>query len=216
MNIRKNISTLKHQLPASVTLVAVSKKKSAELIMQAYDSGHRDFGENYVQEMLEKQGRLPVDIRWHFVGHLQSNKVKQIAPFVHLIHGVDSLKLLSEIGREGQKAGRVIDCLLQLHVASEETKFGLSFDECRTLLVSPELAEITHARVRGFMAMATNTTDEDQIRIEFRSVREFRDSLSGSHSGLDILSFGMSGDYQLAVSEGSNMLRIGSLIFGER
>jgi PLP dependent protein len=216
VNIRKNISSLKHSLPENVTLVAVSKKKSAELIMQAYDSGHRDFGENYVQEMILKQSNLPADIRWHFIGHLQSNKVKQIAAFVHLIHGIDSLKLLQEINRQAEKGNRVIECLLQLHIAAEETKFGLSFDECRHLLQSEELKTLKNIKVRGFMAMASNTTDLEIVRKEFRSVKEFRDSVSSDFPGLDILSYGMSGDYQLAIEEGSNLVRIGSLIFGER
>jgi PLP dependent protein len=216
VNIRKNISSLKHSLPENVTLVAVSKKKSAELIMQAYDAGHRDFGENYVQEMILKQSNLPIDIRWHFIGHLQSNKVKQIAAFVHLIHGIDSLKLLQEINKQAEKGNRVIDCLLQLHIATEETKFGLSFDECRQLLQSEELKTLKNIKVRGFMAMASNTPDLEVVKKEFRSVKEFRDSVSSGFPGLDILSYGMSGDYQLAIEEGSNLVRIGSLIFGER
>jgi PLP dependent protein len=216
MEIRANLEKIKKEIPGSVTLVAVSKKKPAEAIMEAYEAGHRDFGENYVQELTAKQPLLPADVRWHFIGHLQSNKVKYIAPFVHLIHGVDSFKLLEEIDRQGKKHRRTIDCLLQLHIATEETKYGLSIEECRELLLWERVGELRHARVRGFMAMASNTEDMDQVKREFRTVKEFRDAMAPRVPGLDILSYGMSGDYRLAIEEGSTMVRVGSLIFGER
>jgi PLP dependent protein len=216
MSIRENLLKLKGELPPGVTLVAVSKTKPASLILEAYEAGQRDFGENYVQELVDKQATLPGDIRWHFIGHLQSNKVKYIAPFVHLIHGVDSPKLLREISRQGAKQGRVIDVLLQLHVAAEETKFGLSFEECRALLSDPETSALPDVNIAGLMAMASNTSDEKQVKKEFLSVKNFHDSISGAHPGLQVLSYGMSGDYRVAVESGSTMVRIGSLIFGER
>ncbi len=182
--------------------------------MECYDAGHRDFGENYVQELLSKQAELPKDIRWHFIGHLQSNKVKLITPFVHLIHGVDSLKLLKEIDKQAAKNGRVVSCLLQLYIAQEETKFGLSFDECSEIL--NVLNTLKNVNVSGFMAMASNTSDEATIRTEFRSLITYHRSVKATHPQLKILSFGMSSDFRIAIEEGSTMLRIGSLIFGVR
>ena len=216
MGIKENLLGLKKRLPSHVTLVAVSKTKPVEMISEAYEAGHRDFGENYVQELVEKQALLPADIRWHFIGHLQSNKVKYIAPFVHLIHGVESLKLLKEINKQGAKNKRVIQVLLQLHIAQEETKFGLSFDECRGILEGAELRQLQDVKVVGLMAMASNTENEDQVRKEFQSVKNFYDSVKAQHPDLRILSCGMSGDYEVAIGAGSNMVRIGSLIFGER
>jgi pyridoxal phosphate enzyme (YggS family) len=212
MPVKENIQHFKSALPANVTLVAVSKTKPASMLQEAYDAGQRDFGENYVQELVDKEAALPKDIRWHFIGHLQSNKVKYIAPFVHLIHGVDSLSLLKEINKQGQKNKRVIDCLLQLHIAQEETKFGFDVAEISTLLNSGELAKYTHIALKGFMAMASNTDDTQKIRDEFKQVKQLQEQFAQ----YDILSFGMSGDYELAIAEGSTMVRIGSSIFGER
>lgn len=217
MNIKENIAKIKSNLPLGVTLIAVSKTKPNELIQEAYETGHRDFGENYVQELVDKQSQLPSDIRWHFIGHLQSNKVKYIAPFVHLIHGVDSLKLLEEINKQGKKHNRIINCLLQVYIANEETKFGLSFDECESILTSDLLNKLENIKICGFMAMATNTEDETQIRKEFRSLKEFHTEITQTTQlELPILSFGMSSDYKIAIEEGSTMVRIGSSIFGER
>lgn len=210
--VKENLLDLKNTLPSHVTLIAVSKTKPVELLQEAYDAGQRDFGENYVQELVDKHQLLPKDIRWHFIGHLQSNKVKYIAPFVHLIHGVDSFKLLNEINKEAKKNNRIIDCLLQLYIAQEETKFGLDLEEAKALLKSDELKKLENIRILGFMAMASNTDNDSQIRKEFKSLKQF----SLQFNDLTILSFGMSSDYKLAIEEGSNMIRIGSSIFGER
>jgi pyridoxal phosphate enzyme (YggS family) len=196
--------------------VAVSKTKPNELINQAYLAGQIDFGENYVQELVDKYHELPKDIRWHFIGHLQTNKVKFIAPFVNLIHGVDSLKLLEEINKQAQKNNRIINCLLQIYIAQEDSKFGLSFDECQELLQSNSYLNLKNISVVGFMAMASNTEDNEQIKKEFLSLKKFHESMVSIQLPLNILSFGMSSDYQLAISCGSNMIRIGSSIFGER
>lgn len=212
MPVKENLEHILKELPKEVTLIAVSKTKPIELIMEAYKAGHRDFGENYVQELTEKQALLPNDIRWHFIGHLQSNKVKYIAPFVHLIHGVDSLKLLKEINKEAKKNNRIISCLLQIHIADEETKFGFSIEEAEQLLKSSELTALTNTRVIGLMAMASNTTDQQKIRNEFRSVM----NLCAKFPDLKVRSYGMSSDYTIAIEEGSTMVRIGSSIFGER
>jgi pyridoxal phosphate enzyme (YggS family) len=214
MTVKTNIVKLRSLIPSGVTLIAVSKTKSNEAILEAYNAGQKDFGENYVQELLDKHEQLPKDIRWHFIGHLQSNKIKFIAPFVHLIHGVDSFKLLEEINKQGKKHNRVINCLLQIFIAKEETKFGLAFDECESILNSEEFSKMKNVNVCGFMAMASNTEDETQIRKEFRSLREFTQRVSGF--GFRVFSFGMSSDYKIAIEEGSTMVRIGSLIFGER
>ena len=212
MSISENIKHIKAQLPEHVTLIAVSKTKPNEMLLEAYDAGQRDFGENYVQELVDKEAQLPKDIRWHFIGHLQSNKVKYIAPFVYLIHGVDSFSLLKEINKQALKNNRIIDCLLQIYIAKEETKFGLDFNEASQILNSNEFKELKNIRIKGFMAMASNTDDTEQIRKEFKSLKTF----SLQYPDLNILSFGMSGDYQLAVQEGSTMIRVGSSIFGER
>lgn len=222
MSIKENILKLKSTLPSDVTLIAVSKTKPNEAVLEAYETGHRDFGENYVQELVDKHQQLPKDIRWHFIGHLQSNKVKYIAPFVHLIHGVDSFSLLKEINKQGLKNNRVINCLLQIYIAQEETKFGLSFEEAETILKSDELKTLKNIAIKGFMAMASNTDNEEEIRKEFQSLKRFdsaqRDDIQSSIFNLQssILSFGMSSDYKLAIEEGSTMIRIGSSIFGER
>jgi len=202
-----------------VTLVAVSKTKPAEDILALYNAGQRDFGENYVQELVDKQAQLPADIRWHFIGHLQSNKVKYIAPFVHLIHGVDSLKLLKEINKQAAKNNRVIDCLLQVHIAQEETKFGFDEEELNGTNWS-ELHELKNVRVVGLMGMASFTEDIEKVRGEFKYLKGLFDrlaaSLSTANTQLSTLSMGMSADYKIAVEEGSTMVRIGSLLFGAR
>lgn len=200
------------ELKGRATLVAVSKTKSNEDILELYNLGQRDFGENYVQELVDKEAALPKDIRWHFIGHLQSNKVKYIAPFVHLIHGVDSESLLAEINKQALKNNRVIDCLLQVHIAKEETKFG--FDE--TELASVQPAKYASVQIRGLMGMASFSDDQHLVRREFKSLKTQFDMLSSAGHQLSILSMGMSGDYKIAIEEGSNMVRIGSLLFGER
>ena len=216
MSVSNNIIKIKSELPSHVTLVAVSKTKPNELINQAYLAGQIDFGENYVQELVDKYHELPKDIRWHFIGHLQTNKVKFIAPFVNLIHGVDSLKLLEEINKQAQKNNRIINCLLQIYIAQEDSKFGLSFDECQELLRSNSYLNLKNISVVGFMAMASNTDNNEQIKKEFLSLKKFHESMVSIQLPLNILSFGMSSDYQLAIECGSNMIRIGSSIFGER
>ena len=206
----------------NVTLVAVSKTKTAEEIMEAYQAGQRDFGENYVQELTNKYEALPKDIRWHFIGHLQSNKVKYIAPFVHLIHGVDSEKLLNEINKQGVKINRTISCLLQVHIASEETKFGLDETELETIIKKIIAIPKTydHVSVKGLMGMASFTEDNDLVKREFKKLKELFDRsnahLSTINSQFSILSMGMSADYRFAIEEGSTMVRIGSLLFGKR
>ena len=197
---------------SKITLVAVSKTKPVEDILELYDLGHRDFGENYVQELVEKAERLPKDIRWHFIGHLQSNKVKLITPFIYLIHGVDSLKLLKEIDKQAEKNKRLIDCLLQVHIAQEETKFG--FDENE--LIALEIGQFANVKIKGLMGMASLTENVNNIRIEFKQLKTLYNKLSTLTPQLSILSMGMSADYKIAIEEGSNMVRIGSLLFGER
>lgn len=199
-----------------VTLIAVSKTKPDEDILELYEMGQRDFGENYVQELVEKYNRLPKDIRWHFIGHLQSNKVKLIAPFVQLIHGVDSLKLLKEIYKQAQKNNRVIDCLLQIHIAEEKTKFGLDESELKEVLSGMKDSELENVRICGLMGMASFSDNLDKVREEFRTLASLFSELQASYPQFTTLSMGMSGDYELAVEEGSTMVRIGSLLFGER
>ncbi len=200
------------ELNSKATLVAVSKTKRVEDIQALYDLGQRDFGENYVQEMLDKEAVLPKDTRWHFIGHLQSNKVKYIAPFVHLIHGVDSLNLLKEINKQGEKNNRVIDCLLQIHIAGEETKFG--FDEKE--LVNLKISQFENVKITGLMGMASFSSDEALVRTEFKKLKQLFDQLQTLNFKLQTVSMGMSADYKIAIEEGSNMVRIGSLLFGER
>lgn len=220
MKIEENLSLIHNSIAEPVKLVAISKMKSEEEIMEAYRAGHRIFGENKVQELIRKQESLPDDIEWHMVGHLQSNKVKYIASFVHLIHAVDSTKLLSTINKEAAKKGRRIDCLLQVHIATEETKFGFLKEEIIELINSSELQDMKSIRIAGLMGMATYTHDEDVIRGEFRSLRSLFDELKKNYfpgdQSFNELSMGMSGDYLIAMEEGSTMVRIGSLIFGER
>lgn len=212
VNKEAYLSIIAELAQKNITLVAVSKTKPAEEIMTLYQLGHRDFGENYVQELSEKAAALPKDIRWHFIGHLQSNKVKYIAPFVQLIHGVDSLKLLKEINKEAAKQNRVIGCLLQVHLASEETKFGLDEAELHQVVAQAAELKLNHVRLEGLMGMASFTQNMEQVRTEFRTLKKLFDQ----YHGFSILSMGMSGDYPVAIAEGSTMVRIGSLLFGER
>lgn len=212
---------LKSNLDAKgVTLIAVSKTKPVEDIQVLYDAGHRDFGENYVQELVQKQAMLPKDIRWHFIGHLQSNKVKMIAPFVHLIHGVDSIKLLETIDKEGRKVGKKINCLLQVHIAQEETKFGLDLQEGRQAAASYFIEKkYEFVELCGLMGMASFTDNTSIVDQEFKSLKQLFDEVHQVHKNaahFNILSMGMSGDYMLAIDNGSTMIRVGSLLFGSR
>jgi len=219
MAIKDNLLNITSSLPSSVTLVAVTKTHPIEKLEELYRTGHRVFGENKVQEMAEKYEALPKDIQWHLIGHLQTNKVKFIAPFVHLIHSVDSLKLLQEINKQAQKCNRIIDCLLQVYIAKEETKFGLDTDEINQLLASGSIDELTHIRICGLMGMASNTTNTNQIASEFKSLSDFyhqQQAYVTKNIKLEILSMGMSSDYELAIQNGSTMIRVGSLIFGNR
>ncbi len=221
MNIKNNILHYQKELARTgCKLIAVSKTKPIEALIEAYEAGVKDFGENKVQELVEKQELLPSDITWHMIGHLQRNKVKYIAPFIGLIHAVDSQKLLKEIDKEGKKNNRVIPCLLQIYIAAEETKFGLSEDELRELLASSTFESMNNIKITGFMGMATFTDNANQIRKEFQSLqRIFEDCKAGfNHKNLALqeLSMGMSNDYKIAIEEGSTMVRIGSAIFGAR
>ncbi|MFO7873725.1 MAG: YggS family pyridoxal phosphate-dependent enzyme [Bacteroidales bacterium] len=216
----EKLKTLFEELPDGVKLIAVSKTKPAEEIMELYNAGHRIFGESKAQELIAKQEVLPKDIEWHMVGHLQTNKVKYLVPFVTLIHSVDSLKLLKEINKQGRKHDRVIPCLLQMHIAEESSKFGLDYEETCDLLESDVYREMQHVEILGLMGMATFTSDNEKIRKEFRQLRQHFSNLrkkyfSGKENFSEI-SMGMSSDYQLAIEEGSTMVRIGSSIFGER
>jgi pyridoxal phosphate enzyme (YggS family) len=203
------------ELGNKITLVAVSKTKPIEDILGLYRLGHRDFGENYVQELIDKADKLPKDIRWHFIGHLQTNKVKLIVSFVHLIHGADSFKLLKEINKQGEKINKVVNCLLQIHIAQEETKFGLNENELLNKNWD-ELHELKNSKVVGLMGMASFTEDINKVRAEFRQLKRIYDQLQTKNSKIQTLSMGMSSDYKIAIEEGSNMVRIGSLLFGER
>lgn len=219
MSIKQNLLDIKSSLPEEVTLVAVSKTKPVSDLMEAYEAGQRIFGENKIQEMVEKWEAMPKDIQWHMIGHVQTNKVKFMAPFVSLIHGVDSLKLLEEINKQALKNNRVIDCLLQIHIAEEETKFGLDKGELLTLLASQSFWEMKNIRIVGLMGMATFTDDQNQIKKEFTYLKSIFDkmkSLQTENCELKTISMGMSGDYQLAIACGSTMVRIGSSIFGGR
>jgi pyridoxal phosphate enzyme (YggS family) len=220
MSIAENINALRKELPHNVTLVAVSKTKPNEDVMEAYNTGHRDFGENKVQDMVAKAEELPDDINWHFIGHIQTNKVKYMAPFVHLVHGVDREKVLKELNKQAAKHNRIIDCLLQIHIAKEESKFGFDADEVKALLEKDIATIYPNIRVRGLMGMATFTDNQEQVRAEFRGLKNLFDELQASYnlqpSTFNTLSTGMSGDYHIAIEEGSNMVRIGTAIFGER
>ena len=215
MLIQQNITKILSTISGNVTLIAVSKTKPVAEIMEAYNAGQRDFGENKIQEMTEKWEEMPKDIRWHMIGHVQRNKVKYMAPFVHLIHAVDSLKLLTEINKQAEKNNRVIHCLLQVFIAREETKFGLDPEELIELLDSAEYKNLLHIKVIGLMGMATFTENEKQIKSEFQSIQNLYNELKDKH-GFNELSIGMSGDYRIALECDSTMVRIGSAIFGER
>ncbi len=217
-DIAGNLQKIKSELPETetVTLIAVSKTKPVEQIIEAYQAGQRDFGENKVQEMAAKYPQLPSDIRWHQIGHLQTNKVKYIAPFVHLIHSVDSLKLLKEINKRAIQNQRVIQVLLQINIAREDSKFGLSFEQAEELLNSDAVKQLSNVKIVGLMGMATHTDNQEIIESEFRSLKQFYDTLSRKFPGFRYLSMGMSGDYRLAIKNGSNMVRVGSAIFGAR
>jgi PLP dependent protein len=203
----------------NISLVAVSKTKTIEAIKQLYELGQRDFGENYVQELVDKQSQLPADIRWHFIGHLQTNKAKYVTPFIHLIHGVDSFKLLKEINKQALKSQRIIKLLLQIHIAEEETKFGLNEQELNEIINSNELSGLKNVEIVGLMGMASFTENKEQIRKEFRYLKSLFDRYANAQAAnykMQFLSMGMSSDYKIAIEEGSNLVRIGSLIFGER
>ena len=219
MSIEKNLLSIKSSLPEQVTLVAVSKTKPISQLMEAYEAGQRIFGENKIQEMAEKWEAMPKDIQWHMIGHVQTNKVKFMAPFVSLIHGVDSLKLLQEIDKQAKKNNRIIDCLLQIFIAEEETKFGLDEEELTTLLASATFQELKNIKVLGLMGMATFTDNQNQIKKEFTHLKTIFDKLkiiNTANCQLNTISMGMSGDYKLAIECGSTMVRIGSSIFGGR
>jgi pyridoxal phosphate enzyme (YggS family) len=216
MLVKQNLIEFKLKLDKEVTLVAVSKTKPNSDILEAYEEGQRIFGENKIQEMVNKYEALPKDIKWHMIGHLQSNKVKYMAHFVDLIHGVDSLKTLKEINKQAKKHNRTIDCLLQARIAKEETKFGLEFNEIETILQMNELTELQNIKIVGLMGMASFSSDKKEVSDEFKSLKIFFDKINQSNPTLTILSMGMSGDYDLAIENGSNMIRVGSAIFGSR
>jgi PLP dependent protein len=218
MMIKENLEKVKSQLSEGVTLIAVSKTKPLSSILEAYEAGQRDFGENYVQELVDKAADLPKDIRWHFIGHLQSNKVKYIAPFVYLIHGVDSFKLLKEINKQAQKNNKTIQCLLQLYIAKEESKFGFDETELIDMIGSKEFQSLNHVKVIGLMGMASFSDNLSLIQSEFQFIkRQFDNIQKQNHfSDFNILSIGMSSDYKIAIENGSTMVRIGSSIFGSR
>jgi len=218
--IAENLSLLSKKIPSNIQLVAVSKTKPIELLMQAYDHGQRHLGENKVQELVSKHESLPKDINWHFIGHLQRNKVKYIAGFVHLIHGVESLKLLKEIDKQGQKNNRIINVLLQFHIAEETSKFGLNLVEAQQLLVDEAYLGFSNICISGVMGMATFTDDTEQVRNEFRTLKSIYNELKMSFfkdsNDFKVISMGMSGDYEIAIEEGSTLIRVGSSIFGAR
>ena len=220
MSIAQRIQALKHSLPSEVTLVAVSKFHPVEALQEAYAAGQRVFGESRAQELVAKQRQLPADIEWHFIGTLQSNKVKEIVPFISLIHSVDSLRLLQEIEKQAAKVDRVVRVLLEIHVAQEETKHGLTPEACEQLLADEAVAHLSHVRICGLMGMASNTDDEAQIRAEFHQIHALfntlKDGLCLTNPDFTLLSMGMSHDYPLAIAEGSNLIRVGTAIFGER
>lgn len=216
MSIQTNLSNIRTDLPSHVTLVAVSKTKPIEDLIQAYQSGQRVFGENKIQEMAEKYQKMPKDIQWHMIGNIQRNKVKYMASFVDLVHGVDSLKLLNEINKQAEKNKRIINCLIQIKIAQENTKFGMSFDEAKNLISSKEVKKLKNISIVGLMGMASFTQDKTQIKKEFKTLKSNFDNLQKIASNLMILSMGMSGDYTLAIENGSTMIRLGSSIFGAR
>jgi pyridoxal phosphate enzyme (YggS family) len=218
-SIATNLAQIEKTLRKETRLIAVTKTKPTEVLMEAYQAGAKRFGENKVQEMVAKYEALPKDIEWHMIGHLQTNKVKYMAPFVHLVHSIDSFKLLKEVNKEAGKHDRLIDCLLQIYIAREETKFGLSEEEAVDIINSPELATLKHIRIVGLMGMASNTDDQEVVRLEFRSLKTLFESFKKYENDrvkMQELSMGMSGDYLLALEEGSTLVRVGSAIFGSR
>ncbi len=220
MSVAEQITSLRKELPRGVSLLAISKYQPIEAIQEAYDAGQRMFGENHIQEMAAKAAVLPKDIEWHFTGHVQTNKIKYMAPFVSLVHAVDSFRLLREIDKHAAKHNRCIDCLLQIHIAQEDTKYGLTIDECRQLLANEPWRELEHIRITGLMAMGSNTDDMEQVRHEFRQMKQLFDELQTTYfpdePSFCQLSEGMTDDYPIAIEEGSTLVRIGSMIFGER
>ena len=220
MPIGEQITRLRKELPEGVSLLAISKYQPIEALQEAYDAGQRMFGENHIQEMAAKASSLPKDIQWHFTGHVQTNKIKYMAPFVNLIHAVDSFRLLREIDKHAAKHERSIDCLLQIHIAQEETKYGLTVDECRHLLANEPWRELQHIRITGLMAMGSNTDDMEQVRSEFKQIKNLFDELKEKYfpdePSFCQISEGMTDDYPIAIEEGSTIVRIGSMIFGER
>lgn len=219
MSIEKNLQNIKQQVPPHVQLVAVSKTKPVEALREAYQAGQRIFGENKIQEMTQKWEQLPKDIEWHMIGHIQTNKVKYMAPYVSLVHGIDSVKVLQEINKQAKKYQRIINCLLQIHIAEEETKFGFDAEEVEQLITSNSLTDLEHVKIVGLMGMATFTEDKEQIKQEFTQLKKLFDHLSNTKKpnfDLQILSMGMSNDYEIAIACGSTMIRIGSSIFGAR
>lgn len=220
MSVKENLLEVKSELSEGVELVAISKYHPVEALQEAYDAGQRIFGESHVQELVAKEQVLPKDIVWHFIGHLQTNKVKYIAPFISLIHAVDTLKLLKEIDKQGAKVGRTINCLLQMHIAKEETKFGFAPNELTQMLAEGEWKELKNVKIVGLMCMATNTDDDSQVKSEFHYARTVFDSVKEEYFASDAdfkeLSMGMSGDYLIAMEEGSTLVRVGSKIFGNR
>ena len=215
--IGERITALRATLPQGVTLIAVSKYHPVEAVQSAYDAGQRDFGESKAQDLKSKYEQLPKDINWHFIGHLQSNKVKYIAPFVHLVHSIDSYKLLNEVNRQGEKTGRIIPCLLQIHIAQEETKFGFTPQECKEMLAMNEWRNLQNIELRGVMCMASNTDDTKQIEEEFATVQklfnEIKETYFADNERFNIISAGMSDDYPIAIEHGSTHIRVGSSIF---
>jgi len=219
VQIKENLQNILAAIPENVNLIAVSKTKPIADIMEAYNAGQRIFGENKIQEMVEKHAELPKDIQWHMIGHLQSNKVKFMASFVSLIHGVDRFKTLVEINKQGLKHNRIINCLLQLKIAKEDTKFGMSFEEVENILESNEFANLKNIKIQGFMGMASFTDDENMIRKEFQTLKQYFETskkYDAPNFSPSTLSMGMSGDYKIAIEEGSTMIRVGSAIFGQR
>ena len=220
MSIAQKIQQLRSSLPEGVSLLAISKFQPIEALQEAYDAGQRMFGENHIQEMAAKAAVLPKDVEWHFTGHVQTNKIKYMASFVSLIHAVDSYRLLREINKHAAKHNRIIDCLLQIHIAQEETKFGFTIDECREMLATEPWKELQNVRITGLMAMGSNTDDMEQVRNEFRQMKQFFDELKtiyfADQPSFNQLSEGMTDDYPIAIEEGSTIVRIGSMIFGER
>jgi PLP dependent protein len=220
MGIIKNLNTIKESIPSQVKLIAVSKTYPTERILEIYNSGHKIFGENKAQEIIDKQPQLPDDIEWHFIGHLQTNKVKYIAPFISMIHSIDSLKLLKEINKEALKNNRIIDCLLEMYIASEESKFGLDMNEAVQILESAEFKSLSNIRICGVMGMATYTDDTTLVRKEFKTLKfyftQLKEKYFPGENFFKEISMGMSGDYTIAIEEGSTIVRIGTAIFGER